>query len=286
MMLTIGAHITIAKGFTHAAKTALAMGGNTFQFFSRNPRGSSLKNPDPKDLEGFERLREGMGPILAHAPYTVNLASPKPATSEFAREAVREDLMRMERAGIELFNTHPGSHVGCTPEEGIRNIIENLNDAMESSSQITLLLETMSGKGNEVGYRFEQLRQIMDGLKQRERVGVCMDLCHVYSAGYDIVNDLEGVLAEFDRVIGLDRLKAVHLNDSMNPFHSRKDRHAPIGEGSIGLDAAIGVITHPLLRHLPYYLETPLDEEGHKEEISRIRRLAGEAGGNKKTAAP
>ncbi len=211
------------------------------------------------------------GPVLAHAPYTMNLASAQDKVYEFACTVIREDIRRMDELEIEMIVFHPGSHVGIGEEEGIRNIIEGLDQAITGEERIQILLETMSGKGTEIGYRFEQLRRIRDGLKHPERVGICLDTCHVFAAGYDIVGDLDGVLREFDRVLGLPLLKAIHLNDSAMPYASRKDRHAVIGEGQIGLEALLAVMRHPELKDLPFYLETPLDDAGHKEEIQRLR---------------
>lgn len=274
--LILGVHFTISKGFAYAARTVSEMGAGTFQFFCRNPRGSKIKNYDEKDVSLFQKIRKenNMGPFMAHAPYTINLASAKEETSEFAREAVKEDLKRMEKLGIEYFNLHPGSHVGSGIKTGTANIIKNLNTAMEGIESITVLLETMSGKGSEVGFRFEQLREIIDGIELKDRVGVCMDLCHVFAAGYDITGGFDGVLECFDKAIGIDRLKAVHLNDSMFPMGSGKDRHMPVGEGEIGLNAILNIIAHPAMKNLPFYLETPLDDEGHKNEIQNVLKLA------------
>ncbi len=274
-MYILGAHISIAKGFAHAAKTTVGMGGNTFQFFSRNPRGSSVKAFQDKDLREFQQIRReaGLGPILAHAPYTMNLAGTDPKVYEFALQVVAEDIRRMDEIGIEYFNLHPGSHVGAGAEQGIAKIIHGLNQAITGKESIMVLLETMSGKGSEVGYRFEELRQIIDGMEHPERLGVCMDLCHVFAAGYDIVGNIGRVLEEFDQIIGLERLKTIHLNDSMMAFDSRKDRHATIGQGEIGLEAILRVMRHPAIKRLPFYLETPLEVEGHQEEIAMLRQL-------------
>lgn len=274
-MIHIGAHLSIAKGFAWAAKTACAMGGDTFQFFSRNPRGSSVKVFDSRDLEEFEAVRkkEHMTLLLAHSPYTMNLAGTQERVYEFACQVLREDIERMNSIGIPYLNLHPGSHVGAGAKEGIRRIVEGINQAVTGKETLMVLLETMSGKGSEVGWRFEELREIIDGCKYPERMGVCMDLCHVYSAGYDIVGDLDKVLNEFDRCIGLNLLKAVHLNDSMTDFGSRKDRHAPIGKGTIGFEAILRILRHPALENLPFYLETPLDDEGHGKEIAMIKEM-------------
>lgn len=273
--MILGVHFTVAKGFAYAARTVSGMGANTFQFFCRNPRGSKIKKYDERDVALFQKIRDekNMGPFMAHAPYTINLASVKEETSTFARDAVKEDLKRMENLGIEYFNLHPGSHVGSGIETGTANIIKNLNESMEGTQNITVLLETMAGKGSEIGSRFEQLREIIDGIELKDRVGVCMDLCHVFAAGYNITGGFDGVLESFDKAIGISRLKAVHLNDSMFPMGSGKDRHMPVGEGEIGMDAILNIIAHPVMKNLPFYLETPLDDEGHKNEIQNILRL-------------
>ena len=272
-MLRIGTHMSIAQGLEKMAEKVVWMEADTMQIFSRNPRGSNYKKTSGKEQEAFWRVRREhhLGPVLAHAPYTMNLASAQDKVYEFACTVIREDIRRMDELGIEMIVFHPGSHVGIGEEEGIRNIIEGLDQAITGEERIQILLETMSGKGTEIGYRFEQLRRIRDGLKHPERVGICLDTCHVFAAGYDIVGDLDGVLREFDRVLGLPLLKAIHLNDSAMPYASRKDRHAVIGEGQIGLEALLAVMRHPELKDLPFYLETPLDDAGHKEEIQRLR---------------
>ncbi len=271
-MLTIGSHISIAKGLDKAAETVVEMHANTMQFFSRNPRGSNFKVPPASELEAFQKIRKAhhFGPLLAHAPYTMNLASAQERVYAFSSGVIREDLERMDALGIEYIVFHPGSHTGIGGEAGIRNIIRGLDPAIADGQKITILLETMSGKGTEIGWRFEELKAIRDGLTHPERVAVCLDTCHVFAAGYDIVNDLDGVLTEFDRVLGLDLLRAVHLNDSMMPFGSRKDRHSTIGAGLIGLEPLLRVLQHPVLERLPFYLETPLDDVGHKAEIQML----------------
>jgi deoxyribonuclease-4 len=265
--------MSIAQGLEKMAEKVVWMEADTMQIFSRNPRGSNYKKTSGKEQEAFWRVRREhhLGPVLAHAPYTMNLASAQDKVYEFACTVIREDIRRMDELEIEMIVFHPGSHVGIGEEEGIRNIIEGLDQAITGEERIQILLETMSGKGTEIGYRFEQLRRIRDGLKHPERVGICLDTCHVFAAGYDIVGDLDGVLREFDRVLGLPLLKAIHLNDSAMPYASRKDRHAVIGEGQIGLEALLAVMRHPELKDLPFYLETPLDDAGHKEEIQRLR---------------
>lgn len=272
-MFTIGAHVSIAKGFKKAAQISVDIGANTFQFFSRNPRGGNAKEFNEKDMAAFQKIREenNFGKLLAHAPYTMNLAAANEDTYEFAKMVIREDVKRMDSIGVEYICFHPGSHVGGGVEEGTRKIIEGLNQAITGDENITVLLETMSGKGTEIGRSFEEIRAIIDGVEHNERMGVCMDTCHIFSAGYDIVNDLDGVLDEFDRVIGLDRLKTIHLNDSMMPFGKNKDRHAGIGEGEIGMKALLEVVNHPKLRDIPFFLETPYDDEGHGREITMLK---------------
>ena len=272
-MLTIGTHMSIAKGLAKAAENTVAINANTMQIFSRNPRGSGYKVYSEKEIEQFQKIRieHNFGPILAHAPYTLNLASDKPEVYDFAKMVIREDIARMDALGIEYLVFHPGSHTGIGVERGIENIIAGLNQAITGNEKITVLLETMSGKGTEIGRTFEELKAIRDGVTHPERIGICLDTCHVFAAGYDIVNKLDAVLDEFDRVLGLDLLKTIHFNDSMMPFASHKDRHATIGDGEIGLEALIEVVTHPLLKKLPFYLETPLEEAGHKDEIAMIK---------------
>ncbi|WP_346708025.1 deoxyribonuclease IV [Massilistercora timonensis] len=272
--MIIGTHMSVAKGIAAAAENTVKMQADTMQIFSRNPRGSGYRDYEEKEIERFQEIRRtgGLGPILAHAPYTMNLASDKEKVYEFACMVLREDVARMDRLGIENLVFHPGSHTGIGVEKGIANIIRGLDQAITGEEKITVLLETMSGKGTEIGGRFEELRAIRDGAAHPERIGICLDTCHVFAAGYDIVHDLDGVLQEFDEILGLELLKAVHLNDSMMPFGSRKDRHAVTGEGEIGMEALMQIVAHPRLRHLPFYLETPLDDAGHKAEIARIRQ--------------
>ncbi|WP_250673644.1 deoxyribonuclease IV [Paraclostridium ghonii] len=274
-MIVIGPHISISKGFSKAAETAVDIGANTFQFFTRNPRGGNAKAFDNKDIIKFQQIRKDnkFGPLLAHAPYTMNLAGVKEEVYEFGRMVIKEDIQRMDSLGIEYMCFHPGSHVGSGIDVGIDKISNALNEAINGNENIIVLLETMSGKGTEIGFSFDQVKSIMDKVEHNEKLGVCLDTCHVFSAGYDIVNDLDSVLDEFDKTIGLDKLKAVHLNDSMMPFGAKKDRHACIGEGEIGLDAIISFITHPKLKHLPFFLETPLEDEGHKREIEMIKDI-------------
>ena len=276
----IGCHLSSADGFRGLARDAVAVGANVFQFFTRNPRGGAAKPVDPADVADYlATARErAFGPILAHAPYTLNPCSAKEDTRRFAREVFADDLARMEHVPGNLYNFHPGSHVGQGVEAGIALIAETLDAVLRPEQSTTVLLETMSGKGSEVGGRFEELREILDRAALGARMGVCLDTCHVWDAGYDVAGDLDGVLCEFDRVVGLDRLRAIHLNDSKNPLGSRKDRHARIGEGCIGLEALVRVVNHPLLRDRPFYLETPQDDlSGWAAEIALLksRRTGG-----------
>lgn len=267
--------MSIVGGLEKTAKNVVKMEANTMQIFSRNPRGSNYKVPSEKEVSEFQRIRKenNFGPILAHAPYTMNLASPKPEVYEFACTVIREDVARMDALGIENMVFHPGSHTGIGVKDGIQNIIAGLNQAITGKEKITVLLETMTGKGTEIGDRFEHLKEIREGTDHPERIGICLDTCHVFAAGYDIVKDLDGVLEEFDKVLGLDLLRAVHLNDSMMPFDSHKDRHATIGNGEIGLEPLVNVLRHPALKELPFYLETPLDGAGHKDEIKMLKEM-------------
>lgn len=274
MGLTIGCHLSIAKGYRAITEEAVSLGANTFQFFTRNPRGGKAKAIDPADVASFRAYaaEQGIERILAHAPYTLNPASATEKTRDFARKALAEDLARMENTPGQLYNMHPGSHVGQGVDVGIDLIAAALDEALRSEQTTTLLLETMAGKGSEIGGRFEELAAIIERVGLRDKVGVCLDTCHVWDAGYDIAGDLDGVLREFDEVVGLDRLRAVHLNDSLNPRGARKDRHARIGEGFIGFEALSAVTRHPLLRDLPFYLETPQEElSGYADEIARLR---------------
>lgn len=274
-MFTIGCHLSSAKGYLHMAKTAVSIDANTFQFFTRNPRGGRAKAIDPKDIAAFAAYapEHGIERILAHAPYTLNPASDKQQTRDFALMVLAEDLGRMEETPHQLYNMHPGSAVGQPCEVAIAKIADALNQSLLPHQTTTLLLETMAGKGSEIGGTFEELAAIIAQVELESHVGVCLDTCHVWDAGYDIVGDLDGVLEEFDRVIGLDRLHAIHLNDSMNARGSHKDRHARIGEGEIGFKALAAVTNHPKLRDLPFYLETPNpDLAGYAEEIAALRR--------------
>ena len=274
-MLNIGCHLSTAKGFLAMGRDALSIGANTFQFFTRNPRGGQAKAIDADDLKAFLALaaEHRFVQLLAHAPYTLNPCSPDENTRRFALETMQDDLVRMERMPGNLYNFHPGSHVGQGEDAGIGLIVAQLNAVLTPELTTTVLLETMAGKGSEVGRSFEELRRILDGVVLNEKMGVCLDTCHVNDAGYDIVNDLDGVLETFDRVVGLDRLRAIHLNDSMNPLGARKDRHERIGHGHLGLEAITRIINHPALRHLPFLLETPNELPGYGEEIALLRRV-------------
>lgn len=271
----LGSHISIAQGFTKAGEIALSIGANTFQFFTRNPRGGNAKELDIDDIDGLKRILEEnkFGPLLAHAPYTLNMASHKEDTWNFAKMAFQDDLKRLEIIPCSLYNFHPGSHTGKGVEYGIDRIAGVLNEIITGKESTTILLEGMSGKGTEIGSTFEELSDIIQKVKHSELMGICLDTCHLHSAGYDIVNNLDGVLEEFDKIVGIDRLKAIHLNDNMNEYNSKKDRHAGIGEGSIGLEALINIIRHPQLKDIPFFLETPYEPEGHKKEIEIIRSM-------------
>ncbi len=269
----IGCHLMVSKGYENMGKVALEIGANVFQFFTRNPRGGKAKALDLEDVEKLRVLMKenDFGPLLAHAPYTMNMASYKEDTWEFAKRTLADDLKRLEDIPCSLYTFHPGSHTGKGYDYGIERIATGLNEVFTGNENTLILLETMSGKGTEIGYTFEQLRAIMDKVKYSEMLGVTLDTCHVFSAGYDIVNDLDNVLEQFDNIIGIDQLKAIHLNDSMKEFNSRKDRHAGIGEGTIGLEAIVKIITHPQLKDLPFYLETPYDPEGHRKEMELLK---------------
>ena len=274
-MFKIGCHLSSSKGFLAMGREAVSIGANTFQFFTRNPRGGSVKPLDLEDIEVYRQFaaQNGIQIILAHAPYTMNLCAEKENIREFGLNVLRDDLDRLEYIPGSLYNFHPGSHVGQGEETGIRLITEALNAVIRPGQKTTVLLETMAGKGREIGGRFEQLLQIIEGVERNEYIGVCLDTCHIHDAGYDVVDSLDAVLEEFDKIIGLDRLKAVHLNDTMNPLGSHKDRHQKIGQGDIGLAAMENIINHPALRELPFYLETPNDIAGYAEEIALLKKL-------------
>lgn len=274
-MLRIGCHLSSAKGFLAMGKEAVNIGANTFQFFTRNPRGGSAKALDLEDIRNYLSFADekGIGNILAHAPYTLNACAKDEGLRKFAFETMQDDLRRLEHLPGTMYNFHPGSHVSQGAEKGIELIAEHLNRLFEEEFSTTVLLETMAGKGSEVGRSFEELRAIMDKVDKREKLGVCLDTCHVFDGGYDVVNDLDGVLKEFDSVIGLDKLKAIHLNDSLNTLGCHKDRHAKIGEGGIGLAAMEKIINDERLRTLPFYLETPNELPGYQKEIALLKGL-------------
>lgn len=274
-MFKIGCHLSFSKGFLACAKEIVSIGGNTFQYFSRNPQGGKAKNWDQADFEAFLAYAKenNIEQILCHAPYTLNACSANPDTVEFARYCFKDDISRLEHFDNGLYNFHPGSHTGQGVTVGIEKIVDVLDSVLFDDMKTTVLLECMSGKGSEIGRSFEEIAEIISRVKFNNHLGVCLDTCHVYSAGYDIVNNLDGVLADFDRIIGLERLKAIHLNDSMMPFASNKDRHQKIGEGTIGLDAIVRIINHPKLKDLPFYLETPNELSGYKNEIELLKSL-------------
>lgn len=274
-MFKIGCHLSFAKGYLAMAKQAEEIGANTFQFFTRNPRGGAAKPLDEADMAAYRTFAadHGFTPILAHAPYTFNACAADMHLRTFARETMADDLARLDHIPGSMYNFHPGSHVGQGVETGIAAIAELLNAILRPEQKTVVLLETMAGKGTEVGRTFEELRAIIDLVDHSELLGVCLDTCHVNDAGYDIVGDLDNVLRQFDRTVGLSRLKAIHLNDSKNPMSSHKDRHEKIGQGSLGLEAITRIINHPLLRDLPFYLETPNDVPGYAAEIELLKGL-------------
>lgn len=275
MGFKIGCHVSSAGGYMAMGQTAVAIGANVFQFFTRNPRGGAAKPMDPDDVDAFRAYaaEQGIGPILAHAPYTLNAAAAEPRVREFAEQVMRDDLKRLAFTPGALYNFHPGSHVGQGVEKGIELISGLLNRILTPDSPTTVLLETMAGKGSEIGRTFEELRAIIEATRLGDQVGVCLDSCHVWDGGYDIVDDLDGVLDAFDSVLGLHRLKAIHLNDSLNTREAHKDRHACLGKGRIGLEALERLINHPRLRDLPFYLETPNDLDGYRAEIALLKTL-------------
>lgn len=275
-MIYLGCHLTSAKGFEHMAKEAISINADTLQFFTRNPRGGRAKDIDEEDAGRYRRLaaEHGFGKVVAHAPYTLNPCSKDAKVREFAHMAMADDLMRMEYVPGNYYNFHPGSHVGQGTEKGIELISDLLNLILRPEQSTVVLLETMAGKGSEIGGKFEELRAIIDRVRLKDKIGVCLDTCHVHDAGYDIAKDIDGVLAEFDSVIGLEKLKAIHINDSKNPLGAAKDRHAKIGEGYIGKEAFARIINHPLLQGLPFVLETPQEDlAGYGREIEMLRNM-------------
>ena len=275
-MITLGAHLSATKGFVNMYETALSIGANTFQFFTRNPRGGKAKDIDKEDIKKFLELvndNASFGTVLAHAPYTLNACSVKPEVRTFALDTMKDDIMRMELIPNQLYNFHPGSHVGQGEKVGIEQIAEILNGVLFEEMTTTVLLETMAGKGSEIGKTFEELNEIIKRVEHNDKLGVCLDTCHVHDGGYDIVGNLDGVLEQFDKTLGLDRLKALHLNDSKNPVSAHKDRHEKIGDGFIGIDTFENIVNHPVLKTLPMFLETPNELDGYAKEISLLRSL-------------
>ncbi len=272
-MFQIGCHLSISNGFLKTAKHIVELGGNTFQYFSRNPQGGAARAWNQLDFEGYMEYAQSVGirGLLCHAPYTLNACSANPQTRDFARMVFKSDIEMLEHFPNALYNFHPGSHTGQGVEIGITQIVEILDEVLYPEMKTTVLLECMAGKGSEIGRSFEEISEIISRVKLPNKLGVCLDTCHVYSAGYDIVNNLDGVLEEFDALIGLDKLKAIHLNDSKMPFASNKDRHEKIGLGTIGLDAIVRIINHPKLKDLPFYLETPNEDEGYAQEIALLK---------------
>lgn len=275
-MLRIGCHLPSSKGYLEMGKHAVSLGANTFAFFTRNPRGGKAKSIKEDDVKAFLAFAKehDIDHLVAHAPYTMNLCSADPSIRQFGMDMLADDLQRMEYTPNQYYNFHPGSHVKQGTEIGIAQITETLNKVLFPEQTTTVLLETMAGKGSEIGRNFEELRAILDRIELQEKIGICLDTCHIWEGGYDIVGDLEAVLTEFDRVIGLHRLYAVHLNDSMNPMGAHKDRHQKIGQGHIGLETLTAVVRHPVLKNLPFILETPNDDTGYAAEIAQLRELA------------
>ena len=274
-MLKIGCHLPISKGFFEMGKQAASIDANTIQFFTRNPRGRAAKPINEEDVKKFKELakEKGINNLLAHAPYTLNACSAEASTREFAETVMKDDLLRMEYLPGSMYNFHPGSHVKQGVDIGIDYIVGLLNKVLKPTQQVTVLLETMAGKGTEVGRSFNELKLILDRVELSDKMGVCLDTCHVHDAGYDIINHLDDVLNEFDKIVGIDKLKAIHLNDSKNPFESHKDRHEKIGEGFLGLEGITRIINHPQLRKLPFYLETPNELSGYADEIALLKSL-------------
>ena len=274
-MLTIGAHLSISLGYAKAAEQAVSIGANSFQFFTRNPRGGSARAFDEADVNNLSRIisENEFGELLAHAPYTINMASDDERVRTGAEELLAGDLSLMNKLPCRLYNVHPGSRKTAGVEEGVKRVADIINKVLKPEHDCFFLLETMSGKGSELGVTFEEIQMIIERIDLKDKIGVCMDTCHLFSAGYDIVNDIDGVMTSFDKIIGISKLKAVHINDSMNPFNSRKDRHEKLGKGLIGIDAIVNFINHPAICSLPMLLETPNDIKGYEEEISVIKSL-------------
>ncbi|MDD2371793.1 MAG: deoxyribonuclease IV [Firmicutes bacterium] len=274
-MINIGCHMSVSKGYKYMGKRILELGGNTFQYFSRNPRGGSVKDIDKNDAQALRELMEEnhFAPILTHAPYTLNMAAAKDDTYDFAKRVFREDLERLEELPSNLYNFHPGSHTGMGVDWGLERIIKGLNEVVFKESTSTILFEVMAGKGSEIGSNFEEIKILLDSVNYREKFGVCLDTCHLYEGGYDLVNDLEGVLDQIENSFGLAKVKAIHLNDSKNPLGARKDRHEKIGEGSLGLGTILNIVSNPRLKDIPFLLETPNEEEGYGREISLIKEM-------------
>lgn len=274
-MLNIGCHLTVSKGYEYMGKRILELQGNTFQYFSRNPRGGSVKALDYEDIKSLEGImaENYFAPILAHAPYTLNMAAAKEETFDFAKRAFREDLERLEELPCSMYNFHPGSPTEKGKEWGLERIIRGLNEVVFKEATTTILFEVMAGKGSELGSSFEKIKYLLENVDHKEKYGVCLDTCHLYESGYDIVNNLEGVLGEFEALIGLEKVKAIHLNDSKNSLGARKDRHEKIGEGTIGLGGILNIVTHPRLKDKPFFLETPNEEEGYMREILMIKEM-------------
>ena len=272
-MLKIGCHLSVSKGFYAMGKEAVSIDANTIQFFTRNPRGGSAKPIDEEDVKKFQELarKHGINNLLAHAPYTLNACAATENIRTFAKNTMEDDLKRMEYFPESMYNFHPGSHVGQGVEQGTDYIVQMLNEIIKPEQTTRVLLETMAGKGSEIGRNFQEIKNIMDRVIVKEHIGVCLDTCHIFDGGYDIVNRLDEVIEEFDKIIGLENLYAIHLNDSMNICGSHKDRHAKIGEGNIGLEAITRIINHPKLRNLPFFLETPNELEGYANEIKLLR---------------
>ena len=278
-MFIIGSHLSISKGYLHMGKEATSIGANTFQYFTRNPRGGSMRALDMDDINALATYMKehNFGPVLAHAPYTYNPCAAKDDLRNFAKQAMAEDLERLELIPGQMYNFHPGRHVKQGLDQGIEYIVQCLNEILFSCIKTKVLLEVMSGKGTEVGSKFEEIARIIDGVKLKEYMGVCIDTCHIHEGDYDVVNDLDGVLDEFDSIVGLERLHAIHLNDSKNPRGAHKDRHEKIGEGHIGIDAIARIVTHPKLTPLPFYLETPNELDGYAKEIALLRSIVESA---------